>query len=536
VSAVADTRIRWTQSSSVGGLGMGDRQEFERRFREADDNLSALTDEDARAAIEAARNLNADGVLNQDSVNSLAAGTLIDAGVVARDPSAIDEGIARFELLLAAMPERGDLEYCLANGLSAKADLVSENAPGWYLSTAQARRRARRLYQSAGERESTTPSVAAQSFTNLGNSLLRAYRLVEAYDYYARAIELDRSNGVALTGAAKALLLLVQNGVGDRNVLPGVAAKYLMMAREDPQRIRELAGEYGYQQIRPLLEADVPQGDFPDLSCASDYQQFVAENRLSLAPTIEGLDVSLRRWDSFLIGSLVEPITAGPGAPPLFAMFNVLKSEFLVARYLAFAGLRDDLPESGNYTDTLDYADYGVQPAALTLAQRACIDILDKVAVAASEYLGLPGDPKQVSFLNRWFEPRSRSEPPMLQKEIATEISAGNHALIAIAEVSGDIEAGGYLEDKRDLRNSSTHRFTVLHDMGGTPVRKSKYVDHFDSRAFVRQLLETLRLVRAVLLYLAEMITIREHRLLKATPPLPSMTLPDHDWVRGRDL
>ena len=155
---------------------MGYRQEFERRFREADDNLSALTDEDARAAIEAARNLNADGVLNQDSVNSLAAGTLIDAGVVARDPSAIDEGIARFELLLAAMPERGDLEYCLANGLSAKADLVSENAPGWYLSTAQARRRG--VGCTICGRGIHIPALRAV-IHEPRNSFVRAYRLVK---------------------------------------------------------------------------------------------------------------------------------------------------------------------------------------------------------------------------------------------------------------------------------------------------------------------------------------------------------------------
>jgi hypothetical protein len=274
----------------------------------------------------------------------------------------------------------------------------------------------------------------------------------------------------------------------------------------------------------------------PDLSAASSYQRFVAKHRLSLAPTIEGLDLSLARWDSLRIGSIIECIgDARSGAPPLFAMFNVLKAEFLAARYLAFVALEGSLPESGKYTDTLDYARYGIQPSALTMAQKACLDLLDKVAVAASEYLDLPGNPAHVYFGSRWFERRRAGEPTRWQAQVEAEIAAGNTALIAISEVAGDIEAGGFLETKKALRHASTHRFAVLHDFGASSNRQSKYIEHHSFDAFVDELVETLRLTRAVLLYFVEMVAIREHRSHGNDVIRMPFTLPDHDWVRGEE-
>jgi hypothetical protein len=105
-----------------------------------------------------------------------------------------------------------------------------------------------------------------------------------------------------------------------------------------------------------------------------------------LSPTIEGLNPSLKRWDSLVIQSFTEPVGEDCGIPPLFAMFNALKSDFLLARFLAYQSLSDEIPDSGFYSDTLDYAVYGVQSAMLTLAQRACMDILDKIATATNEY------------------------------------------------------------------------------------------------------------------------------------------------------
>jgi len=511
-----------------------DAKEITRRFNEVDDALRVLTNKDPESALRSARALAADGILDDVNVGMLRAATLINAGAEMRDAPAVHEGVAILRKLLEALPDRCDLAYNLANGLTAQADLVRSAYPQWYLETMDLRREARRLYRSAGEANSAPPLVAGESFTNLGNSLARAGRYAEAYDSYLRALGLDPTNGVALTGAARILLRFVKDGIGDADVLRGVAAQHLKTARLNPERIRDLAGEQAYRDLSGLLQTEIPDGHLLDLSSASEYQRFVAKHRLALAPTIEGLDLAMRRWDSLRIDSVTESIDTEYGVPPLFAMFNVLKSDYLAARYLAYTALADGFPESGKYSDTLDYACYGVRSSVLTLAQRACMDLLDKVAVAASEYLDLPEPSKSIYFTNRWYEARKDGGPMSWQPPIREEIEKGNLALVALSEVSGDI-AVGFLQEKRALRHASTHRFTVLHDFGRDHVRKCGHVDHYDCAVFEEQLIESLQLARAVLFYFVEMVRVCERQETDSGSRRVPLIVPDHDWVRGDD-
>jgi tetratricopeptide (TPR) repeat protein len=246
------------EAEAVDGKGI-DRAAFERHFTETDARLKALTDTDPAAAVQAARALVVDGILNQDSVDVIRAGTLVDAGAATRDAPAVDEGVVILEWVLGAAPNRGDIQYCLANGLSAQADFTAHLDPGWYLDTREVRRRARQLYRSAGLEPSTPAGIAAESYTNLGNSLLRAYRFVEAYDAYLTALESDATNGIALTGAARVLLLLAKRHIGDAEVLHALAASYLERARANPERMRELVGEQGYESLAELLDSTSPR-------------------------------------------------------------------------------------------------------------------------------------------------------------------------------------------------------------------------------------------------------------------------------------
>ena len=161
---------------------------------------------------------------------------------------------------------------------------------------------------------------------------------------------------------------------------------------------------------------------------------------------------------------------------------------------------------------------------------------MDKVAVASSEYLSLPGNPNSIYFDKRWFESRKTSTPISWQPEIKSAISKGNRALIAISEVSEDLGASGFLNPKRTIRNTSTHRFTILHDLGETPSRPSRYVDHDTDADFISQLIETLQLTRAVLIYFADMVAFNEHLLHSSGAKFGHLFVPDHDWILGEDV
>jgi hypothetical protein len=424
------------------------------------------------------------------------------------------------------------LHYNLANGLIALADRQAYQGYDWYLTTAARRQRARWHFQKAAS-STSNEDISGRALTNLGNAFWKAHRWVEAYDAYSRALEHDSSNGVALTGAAKILLRCIDLQIGDVEVLRSVAARHLNAARKHQARIKELIGNSAFEDLMKLFDQPRKIGEVPDLSGASHYEKFVARHRLALSPTIEGLDRSLRRWDSLHVQSFTEAVAANSGVPALFAMFNVLKSDFLAVRYLAYQALQGRFPDTGFYADTLDYAVYGVIPSMLTLAQRACIDVLDKTAVATSEYFAIHGAEK-VYFSNRWFD-RSKGQPRQWHLSLLPQVRAGNTAIVALAELSLDVEKGGALHQKKIYRHASTHRFTVLHDIGSKPSRPSAHVEHCSLSDFKAQLIESLQMARAAMLYFVEMVSMHEALKRPTSGRVAFLEVLSHHWIRGED-
>ncbi|WP_157778235.1 LA2681 family HEPN domain-containing protein [Burkholderia thailandensis] len=471
--------------------------------------LKNLLDSEASDAISHARALAA-AHAGDGNLLLLVAGTLVDAGKAARDLEAVEEGIKYFETLVAGFPEHLSIAYNLANGLIARANLSWTAYPDWYLQTMHDRARARRLYAVVATADVVEEELRAQAHTNLAVMLADAYRYSEAYDNYSRALELDPINGVARVNAARLLLRFAREGANDNDAMHAVAVHHLKVAKQNPARIRELVSEADFKKLAELFDQDLPAVEVPDLSGASDYQRFVAEHRLFLADTIEGLDASLTRWDTLRLDGISDGPDAVNGPPPVFAMFNILKADYLAARHMAFLALTKDVTDSGSYSDTCDGALYGVANALMTLAQRACLDVLDKVAVLASAYLKLPVDPQQIYFRNVWFEPSKRGEPLRWKETICSELTHGNTALIALSELARDISEGGYLELKKAMRHASTHRFAVLHDGKPDIQRKSAFIEHYARSDFVNHLVDTLQMARAAINYVARMIARHE--------------------------
>ena len=463
----------------------------------------------------------------------LKAGVLIDAGSSAKNKQAIEEGIALFRKLVSESPEEAGFQYNLANGLLALADLPPYAGSTWYLDTASIRSEARSHLEKAISSKDNAP-VISTAFANLGNALIRSHRWVEAYDAYTSALGYDRSNAIASTGAAKVLLRCADRGLGNRRILLSVAARHLKAANVHPGRIGELAGKRAQDELTPLLQMQLPESEPPDLTGASEYEKFVARHRLALSPTIEGLDCSLKRWDSLRFDSITERVGTS-GVPPLFAMLNVMKSDFLAARYLAYQSLTAEFPDSGFYTDTLDYAVYGIVPSLLSLAQRACIDVLDKIAAATTEYFAIPGNVKVVYFWSRWFDNPREGPPFVWHSSLRPHIDEGNTAIVALADISFDIDEGGFLVRKKAFRHSSTHRFTVLHDEGCTPSRESAQIEHSEVHEFKDQLIESLQLARAAILYFVEMVSIAEKTHAARSGKVGTLTVPSHHYIRGEE-
>ncbi|MFL9872861.1 LA2681 family HEPN domain-containing protein [Paraburkholderia megapolitana] len=477
----------------------------QKEFSQLADELKRLFNKDPAAAVVRARRVVEESAGDGNAL-LLAAGILVDAGKTARDLRAVEQGVEHLQLLFAAHSDQLSIGYDVANGLMARANLQWADSSDWYVQTLEDRAQARCLYARVATSEAVDAGLRAEAHTNLAVTLADAYRFSEAYDHYSLALQLDPFNGVARVNAAHLLLRFAKRNLPSAETMIAVAVHHLKVAKENPARIKELVSEWDFKKLAESFYQDFPDLEMPNLSNATPFQHFVAEHRLFLADSIEGLDLSLERWDVLVPDGISDGLEALMGPPPLFAMFNTLKSDYLAARHVAFQALYEHVPESGSYSDTEDRAQYGVVSGLMTLGQRACLDILDKIAVLTHEYLKLAGDPNRIYFVTTWFERTKDKRITKWKSAIDDEVKQGNTALIALSELARDIQDGGYLELKRTIRHASTHRFAVLHDGDPAITRKSPYIEHYSRADFADHLIGSLQTARAAIHYVGEMI------------------------------
>ncbi len=505
-----------------------------KRLQEIGEFFCQMLDSDPVDAIARVRSLKTDEYLDQGDVDTIKSSIFIDGGGKVNNPNIVNEGIDLLRALHEKHPERLNLTYNLGNGLSTLAQLKRSNTCKWYLDTSDLRREARKRFESVWS-ASKESNLRSRAKTNHANLLYRSYRWLEAYELYREATLLDPANAVATSGAAKVLLHAAKLGLGPKTILESLAARYLSQTHAHKDELIKYACPDAIKILDELpdrLESNVKWP--PDLSDTDAYTKFVGQNNLALSLTIEGLNPELGRWDSLSIRSIREDMNAEFGVPPIFAMFNVLKADYLAARWIAYESIHNQATESGWYSDTLDYAIYGIRGSLLTLAQRSAIDVLDRIAVAASEYLGIADHPRSIYFRNRWHINKGKvlKKPLEWQPSILDEIEKGNTVLIAISEMAEDID-DGYLAPLLAHRHASTHRFVFLHDFGAVSARKSTFAEHYEANDFAKQTIFALRLVRAALIYFLEMIASREARFEKDEESSVSLDVPPHHWVRG---
>jgi len=327
-------------------------------------------------------------------------------------------------------------------------------------------------------------------------------------------------------------------GIGHTQAMRNVAHKYAKLAAQSGQQIREYAGIRPYQTIKKQIAKYLDGEEYSDENFGlNSYQKFIKANRLHLSLTIEGAPFSQKHWDPLTISSIIEDINAGHEVPPIFAMMNTMKADYLAARWLAFTSLyNDNFPESGYYADTLDYALYGIKYSLITHAQRIAFDILDKIAVAVANYLGFK-KPEKASFRSIWhiYKGENSEDSSYFPKKIQTEIEEGNLPLIALSEIADDLNDKRYLCIKKEMRHSSTHRFTILHDELMGNYRNTRCISHFDIMDFEKGLIGTLQLVRASLIYFVEMVALKEAKERKQSDLVPFLIVPSHHYIRGQD-
>ncbi|WP_170111073.1 LA2681 family HEPN domain-containing protein [Antricoccus suffuscus] len=351
------------------------------------------------------------------------------------------------------------------------------------------------------------------AYCNLGNVLDHAGRWAEAYDFYLRALEADPRNGNAAGNLAQLLRTRIDTGIGQTGHIAAVYDKYVALAQD----LRDGTLEFADTEVAERWDLLTPTESQGHLAHGLDpeaedyeYRQWVADLRLALSPAVEGLGTDELRWDSATIEVLYGE-TLDEMSPPILGAMNVLKSDFLVSRRLAFdaiSHLTDDLAQtaddSGFYVETLDYSLYGIQYSKLLLAQRSALDVLDKTAVVANEHLKAGDVPSKVSFRSFWTERTGELREPLVK-------GAGRSLPnLALAELADDMAKDGMYATSQALRNAGTHRIVhaaLLATTGVTQDSRSK----IDLMELVESTILALQVTRSAYLYLIDLIAMWNH-------------------------
>ena len=506
-------------------------------FLKLSSSLCSLVDVDPALAVQQAREINLDRL---DRVNwmSLRAATLVNAGASLKRQDAIDEGVELYRELHDLYPT-ADVTYNLANGLVEAANCGSADSE-WVDHQEQTRAHraeARRHYWRVVQDVNADLELRTQAWTNIANLFAKTYRLSEAHDARLSALKVDPTNGVAAFCAALDLMWLFKRG-GCSELTHMEAVMLARQALRNKERILQYAGANVVAKVEALASE---LSDPPSRSEHTDpFIRWVEEERLTLAPAVELVDPSLGKLDWLTLPGILErEPEKGVSPPPLFAMFNMLKSDFLLARELAWRARDESVwPKTGQFADTLDYALYGPETSALILAHRTALDLLDKVAVTANSYFELGLAPKKVSFGRLWRDPEDKKTGTRLVEKVEVLIRAGVYAMYGLAELAEDYNGvDGILRSQKNLRNSGTHRFLVLHDLGDPALaRQAPEIEHLNHSDFVDEALDALRVARSAIQMLALAISQHEEFLRKQADGLiGTLIVPDHNWIRGED-
>jgi len=309
---------------------------------------------------------------------------------------------------------------------------------------------------------------------NLGNSLKRQFRLIEALDCYDRVNKLYLDIPQGWINKAESLVLLHQisdtysiqmykqirqayrNASNSKNIPPSWIPYYNDQVTYYSDIIQTVC-------IEENIELDIhdslnTQKEYESLS---DYRKFCLNANLSLSE--HGL--YCKCYES-AIDNLTIPTSNTKEKNfvlPMEQVLNRLKSEFSFARHLYYEYLTHRTPNELYFE--LGFAPFfndellGLDIEKLRTSFRLCFGILDKIGVAICELYNLYPHPqnKIVYFQNFWqLDGNDRREK---FNQIKT---AGLLALYSIATDLNDKKDGEWAFFK-DYRNALEHSFFVIH-------------------------------------------------------------------------
>lgn len=496
-----------------------------------------LDNGDARAAIAFAEAL-APGPAREPSVELIRAAACTEGGFMLERRDLVEKGANLWRTLKPR--DSATIAYNLANAENALWELAvrkNDFAQAWQHDR-QHMHAARVIFERVGADDSAASELRAQALTNAGNSYDNVGRDLDALDCYERAIGLDPGFGMA-HGNRGTTLSHVAPYMGEH---AGGARRQAAAALDSAHANRDSVLRYGgssavacFERERASLQPSAPENPEEAGGCqrlGDPHLDWCLQHKLFLHVSHECIRDGTESLDAVFFPSLTTGLTDADEARAndLIDAFNAVKQDYIATRYLAWLATEPSSPirehaqavgRRALFLDSLTYARFGVRTGIATQALAAAVDVLDKIASFVHLYLDT-GRVRDVYFSSISLAKRQgRSLAPQLAAALSKP--ERNRGLLALCDLSADLDKETALRRQVGHRHTATHRFLVIHSMM-TP-SSTEWLDRLDWGQLVDESLQQLGIARAAIVYLARAIDIHE-KAQRGAAPRNGLTMP----------
>lgn len=402
----------------------------------------------------------------------------------------------------------------------------------------------------------TNSVLACQIRTNLANRLHAIGRPIAANEERLRVLKRNPLFAKALAGQARGIAFYATQ-IYDNSHIPLLlaAARSLFDAtldktafwesddrdsvasilQEERNRIADDLRRNGYDE-----SYDFDQWSLGDTEDERAYRLWCLRERLFLNPLNDAYTKSVAATDALHLPSHSYRIDDSPRFP---AYFNLLKQEYVSARYRLYRAIYEQDPEfvmrDVLVLDSGEGQVLGHYTEELRASFRSSYAIFDKVGLFLNDYFDLGMDPERVTFRNVWFENLRRQKSELRSKFQGHQ----NWPLRGLYFLSKDL----FDRDFKDvaapdavkllqLRNLAEHRFLSFQSFvteQSTDAHQFISIDDFEGKA-----LRLLKMARETLIYLS-LAMHREEKLReqekpdKGTVGIPVVSRPIRSFDRG---
>ena len=464
------------------------------------------------------------------------------------------------------------LNYYFANICSARRQVLGQSAPTIFDWQHEETEKEIFYLRSAVHHLGFTdldPVEQCMIETNLANLLNRVGRFVDAIPYWDRAIRrIPRfamalgNRGYALTYYARLLYDQSHTGIMLLMAYDDLASTLADDAMFDNPDSISYRNEFSEICVHITNVCDINAARTAFSAMGSqvyeseverDYRCWCLNHRLFLNPLNDLGSLPIADHDALTTPSFV---TEMGGLPSPIRFFNIMKQEYVSARFLCYEGLHH---EDTHYSDrdvllynSLDYPAHGLAIEQVKCAFRMGYSLFDKIAQFINRYWVLGAKPEQVTLRRIWY----MKQGDRLVREQFRNYE--NWPLCGLFWLSRDLfdPALGFNKhtdpDARsinEVRNRLEHGFLSVHGLDWSgPLAGMEFFDRFveqpdrNLHAISREdlaakTLRLLQLARAALIYLV-LAMHREERLRaekrgKDAPIFPiELDCWEDDWKR----